>query len=66
MGRSLLIAEPIGGINGKSLLVGTAHLESSDNGEVRIKQLQHSIDILKNCQNNVMMGDFNFNSTWKD
>ena len=37
MGRSLLIAEPIGGINGKPLLVGTAHLESSDNGDVRKK-----------------------------
>ena len=28
MNRSLIVAEPIGGINGKPLLVCTAHLES--------------------------------------
>lgn len=37
MGRSLLIAEPIGGINNQQLLVGTVHLESSDNAEQRKK-----------------------------
>ena len=67
MNRSLLIAEPIGGVNGQPLLVATAHLESLNNSELRMNQLQMSIDILsRTCKNNLMMGDFNFHSTWKD
>ena len=35
MNRSLLLAEPIGGINGKPILFGTVHLESGDRRDMR-------------------------------
>lgn len=36
MNRSLLVAEPINGLNGKPILVGTVHLESmGPNGKIR-------------------------------
>jgi len=31
MSRTLLIAEPVGGINGQQVLVATAHFESLNN-----------------------------------
>ena len=48
------------------MLVGTVHLESSDSAETRKKQLQMAINVLQTCQNNVLLGDFNFHSTWTD
>ena len=64
--RSLLIAEPIGGINGKPILLATVHLESGDRREARKHQLELILKIISTCGNNMLMGDFNFNSTWKD
>jgi hypothetical protein len=37
MDRSLLIAEPIGGIAGKKITIATSHLESLDNSKIRKK-----------------------------
>lgn len=67
MKRSLLIAEPVGGINGKPVLVATTHLESGDRSEMRKQQLTLTLNILnKSCENNILLGDFNFHSTWQD
>lgn len=66
MGRSLLVAEPVGGVSGHHMLVGTVHLESGNSAEVRKKQLQMAINVLKTCHSNVLLGDFNFHSTWSD
>ena len=67
MKRSLLIAEPVGGINGKPVLVATTHLESGDRSEMRKQQLALTLNILnKSCENNILLGDFNFHSTWQD
>ena len=67
MKRSLLIAEPVGGINGKPVLVATTHLESGDRSEMRKQQLALTLNILnKSCENNILLGDFNFHSTWED
>jgi len=37
MGRSLLLGEVLGGINGLPFVCGTVHLESSDSAEIRKK-----------------------------
>lgn len=67
MKRSLLIAEPIGGINGKPVLIATTHLESGDRSEIRKQQLELTLKIMnKSCENNIVLGDFNFHSTWAD
>ena len=63
-GRSLLICEPINGINGKPFLIGTVHLESgAPNGGIRIKQMELVINAMKSTVNHIIMGDFNFDST---
>ncbi|CDW71412.1 UNKNOWN [Stylonychia lemnae] len=67
MNRTLLVAEPIGGLNGEPLLIATAHLESgSIYGQIRKKQLQLCLDQIKISPNTIMMGDFNFDSTYDD
>jgi hypothetical protein len=46
MGRSLLIAEPIGGINGKPVVVATAHFESLDSQLHRKDQMEATFELL--------------------
>ncbi|CDW71855.1 UNKNOWN [Stylonychia lemnae] len=63
MGRSLLLCETI--INDKPVIVSTAHFESLGNGPIRKQQLEISFPILSIVDDAFLMGDFNFNSTWK-
>jgi len=63
MGRSLLVAETI--INGEPILVSTVHLESLGSAEYREMQMNISYSNLKLVNNSMLMGDFNFDSTWK-
>ena len=64
MGRSLLLCETM--INGQPLIVGTVHLESLSNAVQRKKQMDIAFPVLKAIDNSFLMGDFNFNSTWKN
>ena len=62
MGRSLLICEPINGINNIPLLVSTSHLESLGHTPVRIEQMKMSFSVLGEVCDSLMMGDCNFDS----
>jgi endonuclease/exonuclease/phosphatase family metal-dependent hydrolase len=64
MGRSLLVAETI--INGEPFVVSTVHLESMASAPFRKAQMEISFPILKLFNNSMLMGDFNFNSSWKN
>ena len=64
MGRSLLIAETI--INGERFVVSTAHLESMNSAQYRKAQMEISFSILKLFNNSMLMGDYNFDSSWKN
>ncbi len=48
MDRSLLIAEPIGGIAGNKITIATTHLESLNNAKIRKIQMEKSFEILNN------------------
>jgi len=58
MGRSLIFAELI--INGIPTVVGTVHLESLGNGQLRQTQLDLCFSEFKNFELAFLMGDFNF------
>jgi len=64
MGRSLLIAETI--INGEPFVVSTVHLESMASAPYRKAQMDISFSILKLFNNSLLMGDYNFDSSWKN
>lgn len=65
MGRHVLIAEFE--INGERLLVGTSHLESlRHSARIRYIQLQKIFKLLNASDNSVLMGDFNFCSSWEE
>jgi len=65
MGRYVLIAEF--NINGQKLLVGTTHLESlRHSAKIRRVQLEKIFAWLDNSDNSVLMGDFNFCSSWEE
>ena len=63
MARSLLIAEVIN----RDILVCTAHFESLDNANIRKTQMEESFKIVKESEikNVFVVGDYNFDSTWK-
>ena len=63
MARSLLIAEVIN----RDILVCTAHFESLDNAKIRKTQMEESFKIVKESEikNVFVVGDYNFDSTWK-
>jgi endonuclease/exonuclease/phosphatase family metal-dependent hydrolase len=65
MGRSLLIAEPVNGINGKPVVVATAHFESLDSKRHRREQMEDTFELLgsADCEAFVV-GDFNFDNSW--
>ena len=46
MGRSLLVAEPINGINGRQVLVATSHFESCNNQSKRKAQMREAFALL--------------------
>jgi len=58
MGRSLLFAELL--VNGTPIVVGTVHLESLGNGQLRQDQLNICFEEFKNFELAFLMGDFNF------
>ena len=69
MGRSVLCAEPMVPIN---LIVANSHFESLGySKELRKEQMNTTFGLLKFAQkaeyanHSVVVGDFNFNSTWK-
>lgn len=68
MGRSLIIAEPCVPFH---LLIATSHFESLDSTDMRKCQMTSSFKLLNKAQgkefrnHSVLVGDFNFDSTWK-
>ena len=64
MGRSLLLCETQ--INGKPLIISTVHLESLENADIRKMQMEIAFPIVKTVDDSMMMGDFNFDSSWKE
>ena len=65
MGRNLLLVETV--VNGSPLTIATAHLESMKrSAEMRGSQLKRTFDYLKSSENVVIMGDFNFCSSWEE
>lgn len=60
MGRCVMVAEFL--INGETLCISTVHLESLNNWNRRKKQLTFIKSILKDYENSLLMGDFNFDS----
>lgn len=68
MGRNLLFTE-INYVsengNYKNFITGTSHFESLNSAKQRKNQLENSFDLLGLSDNSFLMGDFNFDSTWK-
>jgi tyrosyl-DNA phosphodiesterase 2 len=69
MGRNLLIANAQFLTKEKTienLLIATSHFESLNNAPIRNKQLKSAFDILNISNLAFLMGDFNFDSSWKE
>jgi tyrosyl-DNA phosphodiesterase 2 len=65
MGRKLLTLTLQ--INGQRSIISTVHLESlKDRSEYRAKQLKSIFSTLQDATNVILMGDFNFCSTWDE
>lgn len=65
MGRHVLIAEFE--INEQKILIGTTHLESlRHSAKMRSIQLNEIFALLNESDNSVLMGDFNFCSSWEE
>ena len=62
MGRSLVVAEPIGGIDGHRTLIATAHFESMDSSKIRKLQMNAAFELMKGTDF-ILMGDFNFDDS---
>ena len=63
MQRRIVIAEFF--INGEMLNVVLVHLGSyRSSGEVRVAQLHAIFQLLKEASHSLIMGDFNFHSSW--
>ena len=61
-----MIAEPINGINGRQILVATAHFESSkSNGKERKSQMEAAFQLLDVSKEIIFCGDFNFDNSVK-
>jgi len=65
MGRTLLVAEPINGINGHNILVANSHFESLNEPVERKIQMETAFDRLKRGKEVILCGDFNFDNSWK-
>lgn len=63
MGRSLLLAEALG----RDLVVATAHFESLNNAKARKCQMEECFGLVRKSgiKNAMVVGDFNFDSTWE-
>ena len=68
MYRSLLVAEPINGINGRQVLIATSHFESLDSKRARKAQMQATFKLLGSGERKghdvIVCGDFNFDNSW--
>jgi len=65
MDRKVLIAEFV--INEKKMLISTTHLESMKlSSSIRSIQLKEIFELLNDSNNSVLMGDFNFCSSWEE
>jgi endonuclease/exonuclease/phosphatase family metal-dependent hydrolase len=65
MGRSLLVAEPINGIEGKPVCVATAHFESLASARLRNSQMKTTFNIFDQVKcDAIVCGDFNFDNSW--
>jgi len=62
MGRTLLICETL--INQRPLAIATVHLESLNNATYRAEQMKIAFEVLNSYQDAMLMGDFNFDSSW--
>jgi endonuclease/exonuclease/phosphatase family metal-dependent hydrolase len=67
MDRSLLIAEPINGIEGRKVLIATSHLESMDSAKIRKEQMKDAYHLLEKTgvEDVIICGDFNFDNSSK-
>jgi endonuclease/exonuclease/phosphatase family metal-dependent hydrolase len=63
MRRKLLVAELC--VNGQFFNVATVHLESLKSSRLRAEQLSVIFPLLSNSEHCVLVGDFNFCSSWK-
>jgi tyrosyl-DNA phosphodiesterase 2 len=68
MGRKLLLTEINHSFDNEkfnNILIATSHFESLNNAYTRKIQLQTAFDILNQSDTALIMGDFNFDSSWK-
>ena len=61
MDRSLLLAEPIHGINGKRITIATSHFESQNNPKMRKRQMEAAFSLFGQNET-ILVGDFNFDN----
>lgn len=64
MGRRLLLCGI--SLNGDNFIVGTVHLESMNNSEMRINQLARIQEITSAHENWMLLGDFNFHAQMRE
>lgn len=64
MGRSLFVAETE--VNGEAIAVATSHFESLDSADIRKDQLEVAFKVLDKYSTALLMGDFNFDSSWNN
>lgn len=64
MGRSLLLAE----IVNEDTVICTAHFESLNSSKARAHQMTDTFKLIKDSgvTNAIVVGDFNFDSSWLD
>ena len=69
MGRNLLITEINHSFDNQKfskIFIATSHFESLNNAKLRKEQLETSFNLLNKSKNAFLMGDFNFDSSWKN
>lgn len=69
MGRNLLLTEINHSFDNQkfnNFLIATSHFESLNNANVRKIQIDSAFEILNKSDTAILMGDFNFDSTWKN
>jgi tyrosyl-DNA phosphodiesterase 2 len=69
MGRNLLLTEINHSFDNEkfsNIIIATSHFESLNNANFRKDQLAVSFEILNKSENAFLMGDFNFDSSWKN
>jgi hypothetical protein len=62
--RSLLIAEPIHGLQNHPLTIATSHFESLANHQARKSQMREAFSLMP-AENSIICGDYNFDDAWQ-